>query len=388
MELTQRQAKEYKQATEKQKGEIITRYCQLTGVSRNLASKRFRSTMRNIHPRVLSEKKRGRKRGRKRKYTNIHKAVVRRCWELSGEICAERLHPDLAIYIDQLEKNDLLKYFGKRYIEETKKVSERTTKRMIADFPKTKEKRSRKGKSDLYKQIPVQAHFGQNADKSGFFEIDYVEHNGGNSSDTFAITGTYLDVGPGWLARSASLGKGIRSVGRIHEKNEKKIHHRVHEYHPDNDRAILSLLLEKFLGEKPPNYSLSRSRPYHKEDNGHVEQKNDDKVRKLVGYHRYDRPAQVEILNKLYKVEDLISNFFVPSQKLVAKVKDEKGRVVKRIHDTAKTPYQRLLEADDVDQEVKDRLTGIYNSLNLVELRRDSERLKQKLFETILAEKE
>lgn len=122
----------------------------------------------------------------------------------------------------------------------------------------------------------------------------------------------------------------------------------------------------------------------HKEDNGHVEQKNGDKVRKLVGYHRYDSEKQVELLNGLYDIEDLISNFFLPSQKLIEKVKDGKGRVVRRRYDQARTAYQRLLETKDVDQKVKVKVKKMYNQLNLVELRNQSEKLQQQLFRTVI----
>ena len=102
MELTQRQAKEYSRLTKSKKGEIISQYCKLTKVSRNLASKRFSKVMRNIHPRVL--KKVSKKRGRKPKYT-MHKKVIRKAWELSGEICGERLHPVLWVNHETEENN-------------------------------------------------------------------------------------------------------------------------------------------------------------------------------------------------------------------------------------------------------------------------------------------
>lgn len=397
MELTQRQAAKYKKAGRKKKGEIITRYCDLVGVdgslasNRNLVSKRFRKVIRDIHPRVLKDKKStGKKRGRKPTYTSIHKAIVRKAWELSGEICGERLYPVIGEYIDQLVKNDELKFFGERYITETKKISERTLKRVIADFPKTGKKKSRKGNASVYKAVPIQAYFGKNAHRSGYVEIDYVEHSGGNSSGTFANSGCYVDVCLGWITRAAGLGKNLQSVSQIHEINEKRIYHPVKEYHPDNAKPILKLLLERKLNPKEAgkhhDYRISRSRPYHKEDNGHVEQKNGDKVRKLVGYHRYDTEEQIKLLNRLYEVEDLISNFFLPSQKLVEKVKDDKGRAIGRKHDRAKTPYQRLMKAKDIDQKTKKRVREIYDRLNLVELRKEANEIQKQLYRTVVGQ--
>jgi len=391
MELTQRQAKEYKKATKKQKGEIITRYGELTGVSnRNLVSKRFRKAIGDIHPRILKDKRSAvKKRGRKPVYTSIHRAIVRKAWQLSGEICGERLHPILGQYIDQLVENNKLKFFGQRYIKKTKRISEPTLKRIIAGFPKTGKKKSHKGNASIYKAIPIRAYFGDNAHRSGYIEIDYVEHSGGNSSGTFANTGCYVDVRLGWIARAAGLGKNLQAVSQIHKMNEKRILHPVKEYHPDNAKPILKLLLERKLdpdeANRYHNYRISRSRPYHKEDNGHVEQKNGDKVRKLVGYHRYDTEEQVELLNRLYEIEDLISNFFLPSQKLIEKVKDDKGRVIGRKYGKAKTPYQRLMEAKDIDQKTKERVRQIYDRLNLIELREESEKIQKQLYRTVIS---
>ena len=139
--------------------------------------------------------------------------------------------------------------------------------------------------------------------------------------------------------------------------------------------------------KKANQYAISRSRPYHKEDNGHVEQKNGDKVRKLVGYHRYDTDQQVRLLNRLYFAEDMIGNFFIPSQKLTEKTVDEKGRVVARKHDTARSAYQRLMAAKDVSKNVKVKVRKIYERLNLVKLGKQSEKLQDKLFQIVINSK-
>ncbi|PIZ48034.1 hypothetical protein COY32_00720, partial [candidate division WWE3 bacterium CG_4_10_14_0_2_um_filter_41_14] len=100
MELTQRQANDYKKAYKKDRSVLLDRYCHITGVSRNLASKRFRKIIRNEKPHVLKVKKK--KAGRKAIYTAVQIQVVRKDWELSGEICGERLHPVLGEYLNEL----------------------------------------------------------------------------------------------------------------------------------------------------------------------------------------------------------------------------------------------------------------------------------------------
>ena len=119
-----------------------------------------------------------------------------------------------------------------------------------------------------------------------------------------------------------------------------------------------------------------------------MEQKNNDKVRKLVGYHRwvnhetYDTKKQITLLNKLYNIEDLISNYFIPSQKLIEKDKDDKGRVIHKKHDKAQTAYQRLLLANDIDKSIKIQIYKKYTKLNLIDLRERSEELQEELFKT------
>ena len=213
MELTQKQVKKYKKGGKKEKGEIITRYCELTGISRNLASKRFLKTARDIKPRVLNTKRNSgkKKTGRKKKYGSIHISIVKKAWELSGEICAERLDSVLSEFINQLENENQLRYYGKRYIEESKHISLGTLKNIIYCFPKASWKKKRKGKSDLYKQIPIHAYFGENSNKPGYIEIDYVEHSGGNASERFGITGCYVCVFSQWIARGGEVLRLVSS---------------------------------------------------------------------------------------------------------------------------------------------------------------------------------
>ena len=110
--------------------------------------------------------------------------------------------------------------------------------------------------------------------------------------------------------------------------------------------------------------------------------KNDDKVRKLVGYFRYDTKQQVDLLNQLYESADLLDNFFIASAKLEKKIRDSNGRVIQRVHDKPKTPYQRLIDCDQLSKKNKQKLTRIYNSIDMVELREKINKILQKLYET------
>lgn len=115
MQLTQRLAKEYKKSPKKRKGEILKEYCLLTGVSGNTASKRFCKEIRNVYPRVFPKGNKYKKRGPKNKFNTIHREIIRRCWELGANICAERLHPilgtvSITVYLQNFVIYPILKY--------------------------------------------------------------------------------------------------------------------------------------------------------------------------------------------------------------------------------------------------------------------------------------
>jgi len=273
MELTKRLSTEYRSANKKRKGKILTEYCSLTEVSKNTASKRFQKQIRDVYPRVFPRRDRLRKRGPRNKFNSIHKEIIRRCWELGGNICAERLHTMLPTYIDQLDIRGMLRIYSRDQIEEVRGISLGTLKRVISTFPRTSSKKH-KGNASIYKQVPLVAHFSQFTDKPGHVEIDFVEHNGGVSSGLFAVTGTYIDIFSGWVVRAAGLGKNENSVLSIDKTAQSRIFHRVLHYHPDNDKSILKVLFERMKNTKNHPFILSRSRPYRKNDNAHVEQKN------------------------------------------------------------------------------------------------------------------
>jgi hypothetical protein len=278
----------------------------------------------------------------------------------------------------------MLGTYSRKDIEIAKSISLATLKRVISTFARISTKKH-KGNALIYKQVPIVANFGQFADKPGYVEIDYVEHNGGTSSGLFVITGTYTDIFCGWVARAAGLGKNLQSVSNIDKIANSRIFHTVVHYHPDNDKTILKILFERMnkSNDKEGKYqfSLSRSRPYKKNDNAHVEQKNDDKVRKLVGYLRYDTLAELKLLNSLYEKADMLDNFFITSAKLKEKIRDNKGRVIKRVHDKPKTPYQRLIECKQISDQTKQRLKSTYDSVDMIELRQEINKILQKLYE-------
>lgn len=141
---------------------------------------------------------------------------------------------------------------------------------------------------------------------------------------------------------------------------------RIRELHPDNDSALVNDLLWDWCRQE--GILLSRSRPYRKNDNAWVEQKNWTHVRKVVGYGRYDNTTELRLLNEIYGVLRLYKNFFLPTIKLISKTRVD-GHI-KRIYDQARTPLQRVLESHQVSRKTKQELRRTYEALNPAELKR------------------
>ena len=387
MQLTQKYVSQYRKSSKKERGQILFDYCQLTKVKRNTAVRRL--LRKRLTPIIYPIKRKGKRRGPKTKYLIVHKNLLYKCWILSGKICAERLVVMIPDYLIQLKKSGKINPYSLDDIKIVRNISESTVKRIIKTFPEnilsSLYPKKRKGNLSLYKQIPIKANFGSKVTQSGFVEVDYVEHNGGNAGGRFAITGNYTDVFNGWCVRATGFGKSLSSVTNIHEILMTRIYHKILEYHPDNAPTILSLLfyrLKEVETKKEKTFRLSRSRPYHKNDNAHVEQKNGDKIRLLVGYHRYETQPQIDLLNSIYEKADYYDNFFIPSSRLIKKLLDKNGKVIKKEYDKPKTPYKRIIEDKTVDRKVKTILKIIYDKLDMVELRREIDFLITKLKKT------
>lgn len=150
---------------------------------------------------------------------------------------------------------------------------------------------------------------------------------------------------------------------------------RIRELHPDNDSALVNDLLWDWCREQ--KIRLSRSRPYKKNDNAWVEQKNWTHVRKVVGYRRFDNTTELQLLNEIYSVLRLYKNFFLPTIKLASKTRVD-GRI-KRTYDAPRTPYERLMGSRQIDRKTKEELRRIYETLNPADLHRRLEELRGRL---------
>lgn len=304
-------------------------------------------------------------------------AAIREVWEIAGEICAERLHPIILEYVCILQR-DKMWHHGDNTTEKLLNVSLGTLKNRIDGFVRIKDGggRSTTKPSNLKEIIPVRRGPWDNPDP-GFGEIDTVVHCGSSLCGDMAYTVNYTDIATGWGEWGAQINKGqIRTKENI-AKIKERLPFPLLGLDPDTGSEFINWHLKGWCDDN--KIELTRSRPNHKNDNAHVEQKNYTNVRKLLGYARIDNQRAVDVMNELYSGPwRLYVNFFQPSMKCV--LKKRIGSRYVRKYDTPKTPYQRVMEHKKIDQSVKDELARVKENLNPLILRREIDRLAEKVF--------
>jgi hypothetical protein len=231
----------------------------------------------------------------------------------------------------------------------------------------------------LYQKIPVKVAAEWDTDEVGNVQVDYVEHCGRSSGGQFLHTVSVADIASGWWEGEAIPARTQEATREALDRIRKRAPFRLREIHPDNDSGLINDLLWRYCRQR--HIKLSRSRPYKKNDNAWVEQRNWTHVRKQVGYRRFDTTAELSVLNSLYACLRPYKNFFQPVLKL--KSKERVGGKIRRKYEPALTPYQRLLVSGQLRPAAEKQLRKQYESLSVVDLRREVERLRNQLFDLV-----
>jgi hypothetical protein len=230
----------------------------------------------------------------------------------------------------------------------------------------------------LRKQIPIKTNQWDES-RPGFLEADTVAHCGTSMAGMFAFTVDCVDIATGWTEQRAVWGKGETDVLKQIKDIEGALPFLLLGFDSDNGSEFLNHHLLRHFTERKQRVQFTRSRAYHKDDNAHVEQKNWTHVRQWLGYHRFDIPEIVPLLNKLYKTEwRLFHNFFCPSVKLIEKQRIA-SKTIKR-YDIPKTPYQRVMDSPVIAPAIKQKLSMLFKSLNPFHLRKAMEDKMKKIF--------
>lgn len=359
----------YFKATKKEKGAILDEYCKNTGEDRKHAIKKFNYKVKIKKP---HERKR-----RKEVYGGAVRAVLVELWEIFDKPCGQRLKPLIETEAEKLRELKEIKC-SNEIIQKLKNISISTIDRKLQHakseaFIKLKYKK--KNDTTLLNSVPIKTSADLDRTKPGNVQIDCVEHCGASASGEYVNTLTTVDIYLGWWEGDAFMGKGQERTLESIDSVRKRSPLLWKEMHPDNGSNLLNWHAVTYA--EKTGISLSRSRPYKKNDNCFVEQKNSTHVRKPFGYLRYDTEKELTIICDLYRNElRLYKNFFQPVMKLKEKVRI-KGKVHRK-YDEAKTPYHRIIESDEINENVKKELTAIYDNLNPAELkRRINEKIKK-----------
>ncbi len=363
----------YRRASKAEKAAILDEFCATCGYHRKHAIRMLKQFKRYSRPAA-------KKKGRPPSYAGreIIKPL-RRIWLGANLPCSKRLTALLPLWLPGYEQK-----FGTLSEEVSAallKISPSSIDRLLQPVKLKYKGRGRtttKPGTLLRSHIPIKTNQWDET-RPGFLEADTVAHCGTSMAGSFAFTVDCVDIATGWTEQRAVWGKGETDVLRQIKDIERVLPFPLLGFDSDNGSEFLNYHLLRHFTERKRPIQFTRSRAYHKDDNAHIEQKNWTHVRQWLGYHRFDQPHIVPLLNELYTSEwRLFHNFFCPSVKLL-----EKNRIASKTlkrYDKPKTPYQRVMESKHVTKQVKDALTDTIRCLNPFTLREAMEAKLKKIF--------
>lgn len=295
--------------------------------------------------------------------------VLKRIWFGSDQLCGKRLKAALPEWLPHYEKE--YGPLGLPLKEKLEKISPATIDRLLAAVRAKARPKGRGGTKPgrwLKNQIPLQTNQWDER-RPGFMEADTVAHCGDSLEGDFIWSLCFSDLASGWTELRAVWNKGSYGVMAAVREMEQKLPFPLQGFDCDNGSEFLNHHLWRYFARRKEPVQFTRSRPYHKNDNAHVEQKNWTHVRCLLGYDRLDKEELLGSINALYRdAWTLYHNHFCPSMKLKEK-RRQGARQIKR-HDAPKTPYQRLLESDALEEKKRAALEQQHAALNPFALKR------------------
>jgi hypothetical protein len=331
--------KRYRRSPKTMKTKILDELCAATGYHRQYAIAQL-NQMEDAEPffkKIL--------RTRKRHYTQDVMAVIEKIWEEADYPWSVRLKVILKLWLPWIRRR-----YALTSLQETKilRIGARTIDRYLS--PKKRNLRKRlygrtKPGTLLRHQIPIKCESWEEI-APGHLELDTVSHSGENSSGTFAYTLNLTDIASTWVETRSVLGKGEATILEAFRQMKASLPFEVLSIDSDNGGEFINNRLYAYCQSE--RIGFTRSRPYKKDDNAHIEQKNWTHVRKLIGWDRYDTPEAVQAMNELYAQElRLYMNLFQPSVKLKERVR--KGSRRTRRYDSPLTALDRLLHMPNID---------------------------------------
>lgn len=356
----------YWYGTRSEKKRLLDNLCHELGIHR-------KSLIRRLN-RIKMPRKPGP--GRPSGYSvEIHLPPLKAIWLAMDQPCGKRLKQALPLWLPYYENkiNELEDSVRNQLL----KMSPATIDRILK-FVKLKHKKKGLGGTRpgtlLKTQIPIKTEHWD-VSQPGFMEADTVAHCGNSVAGDFVWSITLTDIASHWTEIRAVWNKGATGVVAEIKEIEAILPFILKGFDCDNGAEFLNYHLLHYFTDRANVVQFTRSRPYRKNDNAHVEQKNWTHVRQLFGYDRFEDKRLVGLMNDLYRNEwSLLQNYFVPTMKLKTKMKENSK--YKKTYFTPCTPYERLLLSEAISDEKKNELREKFKTLNPFYLK---ERIEKKL---------
>lgn len=352
-------AESYRRSPKKIKTQILDEICQRTGL-------RDRKHVINRINRLESCQLLGKKptRQRRRIYRREVLAIIEAVWATAGYPWSVRLKAILHLWLPAIRAHfSMTAETGAQLL----RISPRTIDRALADRKHSLRKRQygrTKPGTLLRRQIPIKCEHWD-VTEPGHLEMDTISHCGGSGEGAYACSFNLTDIASTWVETRGLLRRGEETVIKAFSEMTEVLPFQVLDIDCDNGGEFINHNLYRYCDSR--NYGFTRSRPYKKDDNAHIEQKNWTHVRKIIGWDRYETPEAVAILNDLYANElRLFMNLFQPSVKLIRTMR--KGSRKTRQYDQPRTPLDRLAELPGADRAKIAELMSLRSRLDPFQL--------------------
>jgi hypothetical protein len=372
----------YRQGSKKVKRQILDEFCETTGYSRGYARFVLRNHGRQVLLRggkvVVGDARQRQQRLKPRYYDEPVVQALIKLWQLLNYLCGKRLvaiMPELIAKLEQFGELRLTPLTKQKLL----RISAASIDRLLQPERRKQQVRGRshtKPGTLLKHQIPIRTFAEWDEAQPGFAEIDLVAHDGGLALGDYCQTLDLTDICTGWTETEAVPNKAQVWVFEAIQTIRARLPFPLRGLDSDNGSEFVNKELLRYCQKE--RITFTRARPYRKNDNCYVEQKNYSVVRQTVGYQRFDTAAELIVLKQLYATLRLYTNFFQPTMKL--KNKERFGSRVKKSYHAPQTPYQRVLACTEVKAADKKKLQRQYHSLNPAALKRQLDKYRKELF--------